>query len=135
MKKRTKLDAVTAAKNLKRFMSKSQLQVMTGNIRSEEGQFFIDKMVEMADLFASMPATGETDGQGDNAIAHLHYFHGNMDWYITERDMLHDQHQAFGYANIGYGYECGYISLVELAENNIELDLHFTPKPVGEATC
>ena len=132
---KTKPDAAEAAQTLKRFVSKNQLQAMTNCVNGDEGQFFIDKMVEVADLFAGMPSTGETDGQGDNANAYLHYFHGNMDWYITERDVLYDQYQAFGYANLGYGYECGYISLVELAENDIELDLHFTPKSIGEVTC
>jgi hypothetical protein len=34
-----------------------------------------------------MPQTGETDGQGDKAVAHLHYFMGQFDFWITERDI------------------------------------------------
>ena len=40
--------------------------------------------------------------------------------------------QAFGYADIGYGPEAGYISIEELLENDVELDLYWTPRPWGE---
>ena len=70
----------------------------------------------------------------DDAIVYLHYFKGNMDWYITEKDMIEEeQNQAFGYADLGLGFgELGYISLIELAENGVELDLHWTPKTLRE---
>jgi len=65
-------------------------------------------------------------------IAHLHYFTGSGDWYITERDTSTEQHQAFGLADLGYGGELGYISIAELIANNVELDLHFTPQPLAQ---
>lgn len=43
-----------------------------------------------------------------------------------------EQHQAFGAANLGYGAELGYISIEELKENNVELDLYWTPKPLSQ---
>lgn len=86
-----------------------------------------------------MPQTGETDGQGDTAVACLHYFIGNFDFWITERDKGDgsdddSQHQAFGFVNLGDpdNAELGYISLSELFESNVELDLHWTPKTLGE---
>ena len=81
--------------------------------------------IRMAKIFENMPVTYEgTD------IAYLHYFSGNCDWYILEKDCLPYQLQAFGYVNLGWGYECGYISIIELIENNIQLDLFFTPQPI-----
>jgi hypothetical protein len=57
----------------------------------------------------------------------LHYFTHGGDYWITERDMASEQLQAFGLADIGYGPELGYISIVELLENGAELDLHYSP--------
>lgn len=83
-----------------------------------------------------MPKTYEQDGKGLKAIAYLHYFTGNADWYITEKDMSDPdepgQLQAFGLANLGYGGELGYISIVELLKRGAELDYHFEPCPLDE---
>lgn len=43
----------------------------------------------------------EQDGKGEEAIVTLHYFRGGMDWFITEKDMEPEQHQAFGLADLG----------------------------------
>lgn len=49
-------------------------------------------------------------------------------WYITERDMERAQFQAFGLAVLfGDGGELGYINIVELIRNGVELDMYFTP--------
>ena len=99
----------------------------------EEAQWYREKMMELAVLVQTMPKTGETDGEGMNAIAQLHYFTAGADWYITEKDMEVEQHQAFGLADLfGDGGELGYISIVELLENHAELDLHWTPKALKE---
>jgi len=42
------------------------------------------------------------------------------------------QHQAFGLASMGDDPELGYISICELIELGVELDLYFTPVPIGE---
>lgn len=42
--------------------------------------------MEIAQIIETMPSSYETDGQGMAAIAHLHYFGGPGDWYITEKD-------------------------------------------------
>lgn len=76
-----------------------------------------------------MPQPYETDGQGKNALAQLHYFVGSYDAYIVEKDISDKQIQAFGWASFGYGFEAGYISIDELLEL-AELDLYFTPCPV-----
>ena len=95
-------------------------------LRGEEGAFFVGKLIEYGERIATMPKTYETDGQGDQAIAHLHYFTGGCDWYITEKDCEDVQHQAFGLACI-HEDKLGYISLVELLRCRAELDLYFTP--------
>ncbi len=125
---------------LKPFIGSRQLNSMAALCRGEEGQFFKDKLVEMAGIIEKMPKTGETDEQGTDALVILHYFYGSGDWWITEKDMGcegeegNEQHQAFGYVNLGddMNAEFGYVSLPELFSCNVELDLHWTPKPVKE---
>lgn len=117
---------------LKGFLSRSQTLAIARCMAGEEGDWFEEKMTALAELIAAMPKTYEQDGKGEEAIVSLHYFKGGCDWYILEKDKEPEQHQAFGYANLGYGAELGYISIVELAENDVELDLHFTPCTVGQ---
>jgi len=138
----TKPQAYAALKFLNNFISESQLSTMKSGMSGEEGQFFMDKAVEMQKQIESMPETYGQDGLGDKAIAHLHYFRGGMDWYITEKDAGSEddaikgiQEQAFGLADLGYGGEMGYISIEEITNsgrNSAELDLYFTPKTIGE---
>lgn len=126
------IDAIKASRTLDKFMSPMQLETMKDNLSGEESQFFVDKLVQMAELVSTMPKTYEQDGKGDGAIVSLHYFINSCDWYITERDIEEDQLQAFGLANLGFGGELGYISISELITLNVELDLHFTPKTLRE---
>jgi len=125
------IDAVHVVKN---FVSESQLEAMGDGIRGEEGEFFARTFVELARQLTDMPKVYEQDGKGDDAIVYLHYFRGNMDWYITERDFeLDEQIQAFGLADLGMGSpELGYISIEELTDAGVELDLHWTPKTLAE---
>ncbi len=135
----SKLEAIEAIKAVRDFMPRAELDVIARNCRGEEKQFFFDKLVEMAERIKTMPRTYEQDGKGKQAIAYLHYFRGNADWYITELDKGSDedktQSQAFGQADLGYGAEMGYISIVELVGTGVELDLHFTPKTLAEVTA
>ena len=122
------LDA--AMDDLRPFMARNQLSAIRSLAKGEEGDWFVARMVELAALILAMPKTYEQDGKGDQATAYLHYFHGNQDWYITERDIDQDgegQIQAFGLADLGYGGELGYISMAEVIETGIEHDLHFKP--------
>ena len=123
----TKVEAIQAMKILKDFICEPQLKAMADGFRCEEKQFFFDKAVEMANIISKMPKTYEQGEKGSEALAILHYFHGNMDWYISEKDICEEQHQAYGLADMGYP-EFGYISIVELVKNNVELDLHFEPQ-------
>lgn len=125
---------------IKRFMSKPQLSVIADNLRGEEGDFFASKVLEIAGVIEAMPATYETDDQGTAAVVHLHYFRGGVDAWITEKDKgdgSHDdrQHQAFGLITLTGNKddaELGYISIDELIENNVELDLYWEPQTLDE---
>jgi hypothetical protein len=111
---------------------KTVLELMGG----EEGQFFADTVTRLAGVFAAMPKSYETDGQGKAAVAHLHYFCLSCDWWIIEKDADTDgegQIQAFGIADLGQGCrEYGYINLVDVLEAGGELDFHYTPLTAGE---
>ncbi len=118
---------------LRGFVPFAQLAVIGDCCRGEEGYFFRAKMLEYAERVHNMPQTYEQDGKGDDAVVYLHYFSGGADWWITEKDMEAEQRQAFGYVDLGYGGELGYISLVEICETpSIELDLHWTPKTLRD---
>jgi hypothetical protein len=118
-----------ACEALQHFIGAAQKMALAEVIDGEESQFFVGKLNELANIVATMPKTYETDGQGDEAIAHLHYFTAGFDWYITERDMEEEQLQAFGLACM-FEKELGYISIVELLRNGAELDLYFVPKAI-----
>lgn len=121
-------DAKNMLPILKRFIGDAQLSVMLSSAKGEEGQFFIDKLIEVANTVSTMPKTYEQDGKGDEAIVYLHYFKGSADWYITERDMEDEQLQAFGLADLfGDSGDLGYISIDELITSDVEMDLYWKP--------
>ena len=123
---------LAAYRTLKGFIPKRQARVIADLMAGEEGEWYETRLLELAALIDAMPKTYEQDGKGEQAIISLHYFTGGCDWWITEKDCEPEQHQAFGYADIGYGAEAGYISIVELMGSQAELDLHFAPCTVAE---
>jgi hypothetical protein len=124
------------------FVPPDQLAYIIELMDGEEGAFFAEKITEIAQIIETMPTTYQTDGQGMKAVAHLHYFGGPCDWYITEKDRGDPadspedfQCQAFGRVNLGVGDgpESGYISLPEIftvKKISVELDLHWNPRPL-----
>ncbi len=120
---------------LKLLTTPEQYEVITDAMLGEEGDHFIELIDRIHAMWQAMPKTYETDGQGCAALAQLHYFTGACDWWIVEKDADPDhvgQVQAFGIADLGMGPEAGYISIPELLENGVELDLYFKPKRLGE---
>lgn len=117
---------------LAHFIGKSQIAAMWHGYNGEEGDWFLAKLKELEAITDAMPEPYATDGKGDAAIAHLHYFGPSQDWWISERDSTPEQLQAFGLADLGYGGGLGYISIAELIANGIELDLHWTPRTLAE---
>lgn len=128
----TRKNAGEALHKLQSFIGSAQLSVIGELCYSEERRYIYSKLVELANIVETMPVTYQTDGQGDQAIIHLHYFTQSCDWYITERDVEVEQLQAFGMADLGYGAELGYISIVELLECGAELDFHWQPRKLCE---
>ncbi|MCR1347567.1 DUF2958 domain-containing protein [Acidithiobacillus ferrooxidans] len=118
------------------FLSQSQRMATEQGLRGDEREYFSDKMRELEQVIANMPQTYQTDGQGDNAPVTLHYFRGNADWYIIEKDRDPDkegQIQAFGLADLGMGEpELGYINIRELVQAGVEMDYHFAPRTLRE---
>ena len=119
------------------FIPVQQRSVIIECLDGEEREFFLNKMIELQETIQAMPVTYQQDGMGDNAIAHLHYFSGGQNWYITEKDMEGDGTiQAFGMADLGFGSEMGYIGIAELVQINIiELDLHWQKKTLAEISA
>ena len=131
----TIVDTIKAMRegNLHNFIGSAQMHVMGDLCRiSEEKQFFIDKFVELGKVTQAMPGPYGAQDQEDPTV-HLHYFKGGADWFIIEKDESPEQIQCFGLADLfNDGGELGYIPICELIENNVELDLHWTPKPLSE---
>lgn len=122
--------------DIERFIGPAQLRCICELLDGEEGDYFHNKLLELANLFRTMPKTHENREQ--DAVVYLHYFVHGSDWWICERDKGDpkdprddgQQHQAWGYVCLNGDVEmaeCGYISIVELMENNVELDLHWKP--------
>ena len=124
-------EATAAFRTLRQFIGATQIEAMSYVTRTEEKQFVFDKLGEMVNIVSTMPKTYETDGQGQAAVVYLHYFINGFDWYITEKDMEREQLHVFGLADFG-SPELGYISIVELLQKGVELDLHWTQKKLSE---
>ena len=125
---------LAAIKEIKPFMSSSQINCLVDGFRSEEKEFFKEKAREIAGIINNMPVTYEQDGDANDAIVYLHYFTGGCDWWITEKDIEGGIDQAFGFACINdpQNAELGYISIRELTKNNVELDFYYKQQTIGE---
>lgn len=114
---------------LRQFVGPAQRQALYTTMRGEEGAYFREMVKHLIEQLEAMPTTYQQDGLGDQAIVYLHYFTGSADWFITERDLEHEQLQAFGLADLfGDGGELGYISIAEVLAAGAELDLYWTVK-------
>ena len=124
--------ALWALERLQGFIPQGQAPAIAELFHGQDGAHYRDKINALYERISSMPETYGQDGLGDDAIAYLHYFTGSYDCYVTEKDMETEQHQAFGMASMGYGFELGYVSLVELtAVPGMEIDLYFEPQKIG----
>lgn len=121
-------DALKKIAFMRKYMPSDEINTLV-----ETKQF--DLISDMYKAVTTMPKTYEQDGKGDEAIVYLHYFNGGSDWYITENDKEMPPKQAFGYVVLNgdtQNAELGYISITELVQNGVELDLHFEPKTLKE---
>lgn len=115
------------------FIGGAQSSAIRQGLRGSDGPAFDAKIDAVHQLVHTMPKTYEQNSLGEQAIVYLHYFGGSADAFITERDSESEQHQAFGLMDLfGDGGELGYISLPEITESGMELDLYWTPKTLAE---
>ncbi len=118
-----------ALRAIQPFLSNGQFRTMH-ELMSDDGAFYVNAAIDFAARIAAMPATYEQRDVND-AVAHLHYFIGGCDAYITEKDIEGGVHQSYGIRDIGYGFSAGYICITEMVEAGAQLDLHFTPAPLS----
>jgi predicted kinase len=127
----SKLKLSDIPENVKAFMPVMQQKAIVG---SEE---HFDTISELSSIIENMPKTYDTENiKNDEKVVYLHYFYGQSDWYIVEKDMEREQLQAFGYVILNGDTEMaewGYINIEELKKTNrVELDFYFTPIAFGE---
>lgn len=124
--------ATQATNALIPFISKSQRLALKSLVKGEEGSFYVNKIIELGERIMNMPKSYDQDGKGEEATVYLHYFMGSCDVWITEKDMEDGVSQAFGWTDLGYGAELGYVSITEITEAGMELDFYFEPQTVAE---
>jgi hypothetical protein len=85
---------------------------------------------------AKLPALYSQDGKGEEAVAHVKFFHpaSNWTWFMTELDQVTGE--AFGLV-CGHEVELGYFNLNEMRAVvvrglRIEKDRHWMPKSLAE---
>lgn len=128
---------------LTRFMPDGQRAALFVALRGEEGAGIADVILTAVERIKATPKTYETESVATkDKIAHLHYFRGGVDAWIVERDVGDgtepvpgegEQLQAFGKITLTGDKddaEWGYISIQELIENGVELDLYWEPQRV-----
>lgn len=125
-------NALSTGGSLYEFMPNCQRLVLRATLSEEESEGIAEIVLRMAEIVEEMPKTYGQDGLGMESIAYLHYFYGQSDFWITEKDVENPQLQAFGLADLGYGGELGYISIDDVIRNGVELDLYFEPKTLRE---
>lgn len=114
------------------WMNLRQWSFVMSALRGEERQFYAEKLIELAGIIESMPVTYESK----ETIGYLRYFKNGITSIICEKDVSCEgpgpefQSQAYGWQDLGYGGEYGYISVNELIRNNCELDFHYTPRAI-----
>lgn len=115
------------------YIPKQQFGVMLRGLRGEERGFFREAFRALDATVRAMPVTYGQSELGEQAVVHLHYFAGGMDWWITEKDMHGGTPQAFGMVDLGHGPELGYISIDELqCMPEINIDLHWKPVTIAD---
>lgn len=118
-----------------RLMPKAQAATFRLGLKGEEAEFFANKAKELEKIFDSMFSDEEIDGCGKNATVNLHYFAGGCDWWIQAK-AIDRPDVYFGYVRFSHmpeSAEYGYISLDELKEAGVELDLYWRRVPLRVA--
>ena len=124
-------EVATWADVVRPYIGDQQLQTIGEGCRGPDKAFFRQTFRDLAETIAGMPAIYAQTGKGDQAVAFLHYFTADRDFYITEIDRDNeDGPQAFGWVS-GPEPEWGYGSIAEWIASGAELDCHFIPEPIA----
>lgn len=125
-----KIKLIDIPASLKHFIPAFQQKALIG---TTEHWGVLDRL---EDIVKEMPVTRGSAPKIDDKIIYLHYFYGNSDWYIAEKDMEKNQLQAFSYAILNGDTEMaewGYIDIEELSGTcKVEIDFFFEPIKFGE---
>lgn len=121
------------------FVGRSQALATISFLGGEDGAGYVDTLAELTKVIKAMPLS---TGRDRDKVAYLHYFKDGMDYYITAKDSVVEgdtpeqlQSQAYGYACPFAEGEMGYISIRELITHGVELDYHWTPRPLAEVVA
>ena len=88
----------------------------------------------------AMTPIGSTDGMGKDAriIVKFFYPYGVGTWLVTEGEKIDNDWRLYGAAELGMGFEWGYVMLSELEAIGgntwklVEREMYSPPKTVGE---
>jgi hypothetical protein len=130
-----KQNAIQTLHQIREFIPAAQVKTLRQLIQNaEEWEFFCEKVEELRHTIHTMPKVYEQDGKGDNAVVYLHYFGGNVDWWVTERDTTKEQLQAFGLVQLNkWEPELGYLDITpQCKADSFEIDLYWEPKTIGQ---
>jgi DNA polymerase III sliding clamp (beta) subunit (PCNA family) len=105
-----------------KIIPKHQLSVLRGNNFSE-----METAINILNMAVARVPEIYKQTEIKDKVVYLHYFYGNQDWYVLELDK--STGECYGYADLGYGAELGYMSIPEFVNNGkVELDFYFEPK-------
>lgn len=110
------------------FVPKKQMAVMLEELQGANGVAMASLISKLRKTIESLPPIYE-----GNKTAYLRYYADDWNWYIMERDLTDEQHQAFGLVD-GFCRELGYINIHELRNMPlVQLDLNFEPILLAES--
>lgn len=133
-------DKIASAKKalvtmLGNFIGRTQAAVLGDLLRGEERLAIAEQILSVWETIQAMPVTYGNEGKEmKDVTVQLHYFLGGMDVWVTEKDYgearewtpVTPQMQAFGLIDLNGEPEMGYVSLQEVTEAGMELDLNWT---------
>lgn len=122
----------SALYRLRDYLNPLQFLSLVGELQGPEGDTTAHRLIAMAARIEHMPATYDQEHLGDEATAYLCYRAGGCSWHISEKGRVIEGEMipAFGLADMGFP-ELGYISIDELVNQRVELDLDFEPRPLS----
>ena len=129
--------AALAMFDVARFMARNQAQSLLEMLDDQEAPRYAAKIVELSETIKAMPLTHDQAGAGYEAVAHLHYFSGATHCYVFEKDFMGGVQNATALTVVRGDLEraeIGFVSIAEMVERGLGLDLDFTPCTLG-AIC